>query len=213
MMALVRGVIAASIFEASMLQVSGSMSTHTGTPPSSTMVSAVAAKVNGVVMTSSPGFRSSAIIAISSASVPLDDGDAVLRAGVGGERRLELLDLGAHDVLAVVQHLLHAHGDLVAQRGVLGLQVDEFDLRLRREGSVHGLGLSDQRQHAAVEPVAVAAVRAGDLGVALRAAARGARRSGSSSRSGARARPPPARSRARPSAPRRRRRRRRGGRR
>jgi hypothetical protein len=54
-----------------MLQVSGSMSTNTGLPPSSTMVSAVAAKVKGVVMTSSPGFRSSAISAISSASVPL----------------------------------------------------------------------------------------------------------------------------------------------
>jgi hypothetical protein len=35
------------------------------------MVSAVAAKVKGVVMTSSPGPRSSAISAISSASVPL----------------------------------------------------------------------------------------------------------------------------------------------
>jgi hypothetical protein len=39
--------------------------------PSSTIISAVAAKVKGVVMTSSPGFRSSAISAISSASVPL----------------------------------------------------------------------------------------------------------------------------------------------
>ncbi len=54
-----------------MLQVSGSMSTNTGVAPSSTMVSAVAAKVNGVVTTSSPGFRPSAISEISSASVPL----------------------------------------------------------------------------------------------------------------------------------------------
>ena len=71
MMTRVRSVMAAAILEASILQVSGSMSTNTGLPPSSTMVSAVAAKVNGVVITSSPGFRSSAIRAISSASVPL----------------------------------------------------------------------------------------------------------------------------------------------
>ena len=55
MIARVRGVIAASISAASMLQVSGSMSTNTGVAPSSTIISAVAAKVNGVVMTSSPG--------------------------------------------------------------------------------------------------------------------------------------------------------------
>ena len=54
-----------------MLQVSGSMSTNTGARRASTIISAVAAKVKGVVMTSSPGFRSSAISAISSASVPL----------------------------------------------------------------------------------------------------------------------------------------------
>ena len=71
MMAIVRGVILASIRRASMLQVSGSMSTYTGTPPRSTIISAVAAKVKGVVMTSSPGFRSRAISAINKASVPL----------------------------------------------------------------------------------------------------------------------------------------------
>ena len=128
MIALVRDVIAASIFEASMLQVSGSMSTHTGTPPSSTMVSAVAANVNGVVMTSSPGFRSSAIIAMSSASVPLDTVTQCFAPVCAASAASSSLDLGAHDVLAVIQHLLHAHRDLVAQRGVLGLEVDEFDL-------------------------------------------------------------------------------------
>ena len=71
MMALVREVILASTRLASMLAVSGSMSTNTGTPPASTIISAVAANVNGVVMTSSPGCRSSAISEISSASVPL----------------------------------------------------------------------------------------------------------------------------------------------
>ena len=67
MIALVRGVIAASICEASMLQVSGSMSTNTGLAPSSTIISAVAAKVNGVVMTSSPGFDAQAPSARSAA--------------------------------------------------------------------------------------------------------------------------------------------------
>ena len=101
-----------------MLQVSGSMSTNTGLPPSSTIISAVAAKVKGVVMTSSPGFRPSAISAISSASVPLATADAVLRAGEGGERGFQLLDLGAHDVLAVVEHALDARVDrgLAARR-------------------------------------------------------------------------------------------------
>jgi hypothetical protein len=71
MMAFVRGVIAASTCDASMLQVSGWISTNTGVAPASTIISAVAANVNGVVMTSSPGRMSKAISAISSASVPL----------------------------------------------------------------------------------------------------------------------------------------------
>jgi hypothetical protein len=58
MMALVLGVIAASILLASMLQVSGSMSMKTGVAPSKAMTSAVATKVNGVVMISSPGLTS-----------------------------------------------------------------------------------------------------------------------------------------------------------
>ena len=71
MMARVRGVMRASTKEASRLQVPGSTSTNTGLPPSSTIISPVAANVKGLVMTSSPGFKSSAISAISSASVPL----------------------------------------------------------------------------------------------------------------------------------------------
>ena len=47
------------------------MSTKTGVPPVLWMVPAVAKKVNGVVMTSSPGLRSSARSGSSSASVPL----------------------------------------------------------------------------------------------------------------------------------------------
>ena len=48
-----------------------SMSTNTGFAPINAIISPVAINVNGVVITSSPAFRPSAIIAISSASVPL----------------------------------------------------------------------------------------------------------------------------------------------
>src|SRR5690348_7138037 len=71
MMARVRGVRAASMAAGSMLNVSASMSTKTGVPPALWMVPAVAKNVNGVVMTSSPGFRSRALRGRSSASVPL----------------------------------------------------------------------------------------------------------------------------------------------
>ena len=66
----VRGVIAAAMASGSMLKVSGSMSTKTGTPPSRLMAPAVAKKVKGVVMTSSPGFRSRAQRASMRASDP-----------------------------------------------------------------------------------------------------------------------------------------------
>jgi hypothetical protein len=48
------------------------MSTNLGTAPMSAMTSAVATKVKGVVMTSSPGPMSRAIRATSRASVPLE---------------------------------------------------------------------------------------------------------------------------------------------
>ena len=72
MMARVRGVMAASMRAASIRPVSGSTSTNTGRPPSRTITSAVAAKVNGVVITSSPLCKPSAIRLMSSASVPLE---------------------------------------------------------------------------------------------------------------------------------------------
>ncbi|MNV95169.1 hypothetical protein D3C71_1900340 [compost metagenome] len=70
MIALVRELILASISATLMLQVSGSTSTKTGVAPSSTMTSAVATKVNEVVITSSPAPMPSAISDISRASVP-----------------------------------------------------------------------------------------------------------------------------------------------
>ncbi len=148
MMARVRGVMRASIAEASMLQVSGSTSTNTGLAPSSTIISAVAAKVKGVVMTSSPGPMSSAISAISSASVPLATVMQWRAPTKRGEPRLELLDLGAHDVLAVVEHALDAGMDAVLQRRVLRLQVGEGQRRPEGFGRVHAgvLGLAWARR-------------------------------------------------------------------
>jgi len=72
MIALVRGVMAASIFVASMLNVSGSMSTNTGLAHVRAMHPAVAKNVYGVVMTSSPGPIPSVIRAHRRASVPLE---------------------------------------------------------------------------------------------------------------------------------------------
>ena len=70
MIALVVELIAASSLSMLMLQVSGSTSTKTGRAPTRQMTSAVATKVKGVVMTSSPGPTPKAIKLIRSASVP-----------------------------------------------------------------------------------------------------------------------------------------------
>ena len=77
-MARVRGVMAASMAAGEMLNVAGSMSTKTGVPPALWIAPAVAKKVNGGVMTSSPGLRSSARSGSSSASVPLAQAIACL---------------------------------------------------------------------------------------------------------------------------------------
>ncbi len=71
MMAFVFGVIAASIFAGSMHLVSGSQSTNTAVAPAIQMASAVAKKVFGCVITSSPGPMPIAIRASQMASVPL----------------------------------------------------------------------------------------------------------------------------------------------
>ena len=70
MIARVFGVMAAAMREASIFAVSSSTSTKTGFAPSKTIISPVATNVKGVVMISSPGLMSSAIKAISNASVP-----------------------------------------------------------------------------------------------------------------------------------------------
>ena len=70
MIARVRSVIASSISAGSRLNVASSMSTNTGVAPTLLMDSAVAKKVNGVVMTSSPDPIPIALRLITSASVP-----------------------------------------------------------------------------------------------------------------------------------------------
>jgi hypothetical protein len=50
---------------------------------------------------------------------------AVRGAAVAGEGRLEVRDGGAEDVGGVVEHPAHGRQDVVAQRGVLGFQVEE----------------------------------------------------------------------------------------
>lgn len=52
-------------------------------------------------------------------------GDAMLGARVGLQLLLQLAHFGAHDVLAVLQHLVHARLDGIFQSTVLGLEIDE----------------------------------------------------------------------------------------
>ena len=70
MIAFVFDVIAASILEGSILNVSGSISTKTGFAPTIPIASAVATKVNAVVITSSPAPIFKARNATCKASVP-----------------------------------------------------------------------------------------------------------------------------------------------
>ena len=90
--------------------------------------------MNGQVIISSPGLMSSAMRATSSASVPLAQATACFRADVGCEPLLELRDLGAEDVLGVVEDLLDAGVDRRFERAVLGLEVDEVHGQLRGGG-------------------------------------------------------------------------------
>lgn len=54
-------------------------------------------------------------------------GDAVLGPGIGFELLLEFAHLRAHDVLAMLQHLVHALLDGIFEGAVLGLEIDERD--------------------------------------------------------------------------------------
>ena len=89
MTARVRLVIARSTWRASMLPVSGSTSTNTGVAPACRMALAVAMKVIGVVMTSSPGPMLSALRQRNSALVQLETATACSTPRYVGERLLE----------------------------------------------------------------------------------------------------------------------------
>ena len=90
MIALVRGVMRASICPTSMFQVTGSQSTSTGVAPARTMRAAQEMMVKVGRMTSSPGPRPSAATAASSAARTVADRHAVLAADARGELLLEL---------------------------------------------------------------------------------------------------------------------------
>ena len=78
-----------------MLKVPGSTSTKTGRAPRYPSTSAVAVKVNGVVMTSSPGPMPSAHSARCSAPVQCETASACFAPTYFGEFALETLGLGA----------------------------------------------------------------------------------------------------------------------
>ena len=101
------------------------MSTNTGVPPALWMAPAVAKKVNGVVMTSSPGFRSSARSGRSSASVPLAQPMACRAFGEPGHLGLELRHLGAHDEPLALHDGHHGPEHLVLDAVVLSHQVEQ----------------------------------------------------------------------------------------
>ena len=128
-MARVRGVMAASTAPGAMLNVAGSMSTNTGVPPALWMAPAVAKKVNGVVITSSPGWRSSALSGSSRASVPLAQPMACLVWESRGHGGLELRHLGAHDEALALDHRHDGREHLVLDAAVLRDQI--------QQGNVH----------------------------------------------------------------------------
>src|SRR6266571_2520096 len=126
-MARVRGVMARPTAAGSMLKVSGSTSTNTGVPPALWIAPAVAKNVNGVVMTSSPGFRPSALSGSRSASVPLAQAIAYF-AWESRHPCLELRHRGAHHELLRLDHRLHGGQDLVLDRAVLCDEVEQRDV-------------------------------------------------------------------------------------
>ena len=103
------------------------MSTSTGRAPTRTIAPAVAKNEYVVVTTSSPALMSSAISASSSASVPDDTAIACGMPSMRGELALERVDLGPHDEALAVADARDGGEDLVAQRPVLGLEIEQRD--------------------------------------------------------------------------------------
>ena len=116
---------AAATAVGAMLNVSGSMSTNTGVAPTLWIVPAVAKKVNGVVMTSSPRPTSSARSASRIASVPFAQPTAYFVCDSPATLALELRDRLPEDERLIVDDLHHRGDDVVTDGGVLGAKVEQ----------------------------------------------------------------------------------------
>ncbi len=101
------------------------MSTNTGVAPTLWIVPAVAKKVNGVVITSSPGPASTARNASRSASVPLAHAHRVRRMRQLRHLALQPLHGRAKDEQLGVHELEQHLHDVVLDRRVLGAQVQQ----------------------------------------------------------------------------------------
>ena len=104
MTAFVASVMAASTFSGSRLKSNGSTSTKTGVAPHARMLVAVAMKLNGVVMTSSPGPTPCACSATMSAAVPLFTPIACFAPDVARERRFEGFGARPLGEVSAVEH-------------------------------------------------------------------------------------------------------------
>ncbi len=126
MIALVRGVIAASTAVGSIVKVLRvDVDEHRRRARCSRSPTTVATNVNGTVMTSSPGPTPAASSARCSALVPVLTPMPCVGLAVGGELLLERRHFAAERELAAVQDALDRGVDFVLDRRVLGLQVDE----------------------------------------------------------------------------------------
>ena len=84
----------------------------------------MAKKLYGVVITSSPGWRSIAISATSKASVPEVTPIPNLRLRIRGHFPLQRLDLWAADENLRVGHAIYRRPDLLADWRILRFQVE-----------------------------------------------------------------------------------------
>ena len=140
MIARVRGVSAARTPSGSMLNVPGWMSTNTGVAPTRLMQPAVAKNEYVVVMTSSPRPMPSAIRTASSASVPDDTAMACRRLERAAELGLERIDLGPEDEPLAVADAFDGGEQLVAERPVLRLEIEQRNGERRTIGTAQGHG-------------------------------------------------------------------------
>jgi hypothetical protein len=90
------------------------------------MTSAVAMKVKGVVMTSSPGPQVQGHQGDQEGIGTRGDGDAVSDANPGRQPFFQFGDLGTHDVAPMLQDGLDASLDIGLDALVLGLEIDEI---------------------------------------------------------------------------------------